>query len=146
MAEPLLAADRVRFVGEPVAMVITDGRYQGEDAAELVSVDYEPLEAVIGPGDALADQTLLFPAAGTNLVAADGDLEGTGDALFDGCDAVAEAAIVNQRVAPVPIEVRGGGRDLGRRPGSPCGRARRTPRSPGRRWPAGWASIRPRSG
>src|SRR5580693_8369724 len=34
MAEPLLAAGRVRFVGEPMAMVITDGRYQGEDAAE----------------------------------------------------------------------------------------------------------------
>jgi aerobic carbon-monoxide dehydrogenase large subunit len=107
MAEPLLAADRVRFVGEPVAMVITDGRYQGEDAAELVSVDYDLLDAVIDLDAALAGQTLLFPAAGTNLVAADGDLEDTGDALFDGCDAVAEATIVNQRVAPVPIEARG---------------------------------------
>jgi aerobic carbon-monoxide dehydrogenase large subunit len=106
MAEPLLAAGRVRFAGEPVAMVITDGRYQGEDAAELVSVDYDPLNAVIDLDDALADRTLLFPAAGTNLVAADGDLEDTADALFDGCDAVAEAAIVNQRVAPVPIEAR----------------------------------------
>src|SRR5215468_1661126 len=38
--EPLLAVDRVRFVGEPVAMVLTDDAYQGEDAAELVSVDY----------------------------------------------------------------------------------------------------------
>ncbi len=107
MAEPLLAAGRVRFVGEPVAMVITDGRYQGEDAAELVSVDYEPLEAVIDPVDALADRILLFPEAGTNLVAADGDRDGAGEALFDGCDAVAEAAIVNPRVAPVPLEVRG---------------------------------------
>ena len=98
---------RVRFVGEPVAMVITDGRYQGEDAAELVSVDYEPLEAVIDPVDALADRILLFPEAGTNLVAADGDRDGAGEALFDGCDAVAEAAIVNPRVAPVPLEVRG---------------------------------------
>jgi carbon-monoxide dehydrogenase large subunit len=107
MAEPLLAAGRVRFVGEPVAMVITDGRYQGEDVAELVSVDYDPLDAVIDLDDALAGRTLLFPAAGTNLVAADGDPEDTGDALFDGCDAVAEAVIVNQRVAPVPIEARG---------------------------------------
>ncbi len=44
-AEPLLAAGRVRYVGEPVAMVLTDGSYRGEDAAELVSVDYEPLPA-----------------------------------------------------------------------------------------------------
>src|SRR5450432_4854759 len=38
MTEPLLAGDRVRFVGEPVALVLTDHAYQGEDAAELVSV------------------------------------------------------------------------------------------------------------
>src|SRR5262249_14483697 len=67
-AEPLLAVDRVRYVGEPVAMVITDDRYQGEDAAELVSVDYELLPAVVGYDAALAGGTLLFPAAGTNVV------------------------------------------------------------------------------
>jgi CO/xanthine dehydrogenase Mo-binding subunit len=44
--EPLLAADRVRYVGEAVAIVLTEEGYQGEDAAELVSVDYEPLPAV----------------------------------------------------------------------------------------------------
>src|SRR5215471_21598682 len=44
--EPLLAVDRVRFVGEPVAMVITNDSYEGEDATELVSVDYEPLPVV----------------------------------------------------------------------------------------------------
>src|SRR5262249_58527603 len=63
-AEPLFAADRVRYVGEPVAIVITDETYQGEDAAELVSVDYEPLPAVIGIGTALADGSLLFPTPG----------------------------------------------------------------------------------
>ena len=107
MTEPLLAGDRVRFVGEPVAMVITDGRYQGEDAAELVSVDYEPLAAVASIGAALADGTLLFPAAETNVVSEGGDTDGTGAALFDGCDAVVETTIVNQRVAPMPLEVRG---------------------------------------
>src|SRR6185369_4633412 len=50
--EPLLAVDRVRFVGEPVAMVLTDDSYQGEDAAELVSVDYEPLPAIVDRADA----------------------------------------------------------------------------------------------
>ena len=66
-AEPLLAVETVRFVGEPVAVVITDGRYQGEDAADLVSVDYDPLPVVLGPAAAVADETLLFPAAGTNI-------------------------------------------------------------------------------
>ncbi len=100
--EPLLAVDRVRFVGEPVAMVLTDDSYQGEDAAELVSVDYEPLPAVVDPADALAGQTLLFPDAGSNVVVA----HPAGDTAFDGCDVVVEHDIVNQRVAPVPLEGR----------------------------------------
>src|SRR5580692_5846125 len=66
-SEPLLAVDTVRFVGEPVAVVITDGRYQGEDAADLVSVDYEPLPPVVGIEAALTGESLLFPAAGSNI-------------------------------------------------------------------------------
>jgi aerobic carbon-monoxide dehydrogenase large subunit len=100
--EPLLAVDRVRFVGEPVAMVLTDDSYQGEDAAELVSVDYEPLPAVVDPANALAGQTLLFPDAGSNVVVA----HPAGDTAFDGCDVVVTRDIVNQRVAPVPMEGR----------------------------------------
>ena len=100
--EPLLAVDRVRFVGEPVAMVLTDDSYQGEDAAELVSVDYEPLPAIVDPADALAGQTLLFPDAGSNVVVA----HPAGDGMFDGCDVVVSRDIVNQRVAPVPMEGR----------------------------------------
>src|SRR6202167_1575449 len=44
-----LAVQRVRYVGEPVALVVAESRYIAEDAAELVEVDYEPLEAVIDP-------------------------------------------------------------------------------------------------
>ena len=100
--EPLLAVDRVRFVGEPVAMVLTDDSYQGEDAAELVSVDYEPLPAIVDPADALAGHTLLFPDAGSNVAVA----HPAGDTAFDGCDVVVSRDIVNQRVAPVPMEGR----------------------------------------
>jgi carbon-monoxide dehydrogenase large subunit len=106
MPEPLLATGRVRYVGEPIAIVVTDGKYQGEDAAELVSVDYEPLPAVASIGDALAGQSLLFPEAGSNIASSGGD-DDTGDALFEGCGVVVSATIVNQRVAPVPLEVRG---------------------------------------
>ncbi|HYZ51916.1 MAG TPA: xanthine dehydrogenase family protein molybdopterin-binding subunit [Streptosporangiaceae bacterium] len=103
--EPTLAGDRVRFVGDAVAMVLTDGRYQGEDVAELVSVDYEPLPAVVGTEAALAGDTLLFPPAGTN-VAATGGADAFDDSIFEGCEAVVEQTIVNQRVAPVPLEGR----------------------------------------
>jgi carbon-monoxide dehydrogenase large subunit len=43
MARPWIAKDTVRFVGEPVAAVLTEQAYQGEDAAELVEIDYDPL-------------------------------------------------------------------------------------------------------
>jgi len=103
-AEPLLAVDRVRFVGEPVAMVITNDRYQGEDAAELVSVDYQPLQAVVGQDAALAAGSLLFPLAGTNVAVISG---APADATaFDGCEVVVEHTIFNQRLAPVPMEGR----------------------------------------
>jgi aerobic carbon-monoxide dehydrogenase large subunit len=107
MPEPVLAAGRVRYVGEPVALVITDGRYRGEDAAELVSVDYEPLPAVVGVDSALDGGSLLFPETGSNVVETGGDQPGTGEELFAGCEAVAGASLVNQRLAPVPLEVRG---------------------------------------
>jgi aerobic carbon-monoxide dehydrogenase large subunit len=102
--EPLLAVDRVRFVGEPVAIVLTDDTHQGEDAAELVSVDYDPLPVVVDPADALAGQTELFPDAGSNVVVTIG--RPGDDTAFDGCDVVVQRDIVNQRVAPVPMEGR----------------------------------------
>jgi aerobic carbon-monoxide dehydrogenase large subunit len=103
--EPLLAIDTVRFVGEPVAIVITDRTYQGEDAAELVSVDYEPLPAVVGPLAGLAGQPLLFPGAGTNVPAERGR-DTFDDAAFAGCEVTVEQDIVNQRVACLPLESR----------------------------------------
>jgi len=103
-SEPLLAVDKVRFVGEPVALVLTDNRYQGEDAAELVSVDYEPLPAVVTFDDALAGKTLLFDGTDTNVSQKrDGAFD---DSAFDGCDVVVEGDIVNQRVACLPMEGR----------------------------------------
>ena len=47
-----LAVDRVRYVGEPVALVVAESRYLAEDAAELVEIEYAPLEAVIDPLEA----------------------------------------------------------------------------------------------
>ena len=102
--EPLLATDRVRYVGEPVAIVLTEDAYQGEDAAELVSVDYQPLTPVVGVDAALADQALLFPWAGANVVGSGGSP--APDDAFAGCEVVVRRTFPNQRVAPVPLEVR----------------------------------------
>ncbi len=104
-AEPLLASGRVRYAGEPVALVLTDGRYQGEDAAELVSVDYVPLPPVVDVGTSLADEIRLFPDAESNTCQT-GAVGNCDDASFDACDVVVERTIVNQRLAAVPLEVR----------------------------------------
>jgi carbon-monoxide dehydrogenase large subunit len=104
MVRPWLASDRVRYVGDPVAVVLTEERYQGEDAAELVAVDIDPLPAVIGTAVAARDEVLLFPEAGTNVMAAFG--EPAPADFFDGCDVVVTQPMVNQRVAPVPLETR----------------------------------------
>ena len=64
-----LAVDRVRYVGEPVAIVLAQDRHQAEDAFERIAVEYRPLPAILDPeAAALADATLLHPAAGSNIV------------------------------------------------------------------------------
>jgi carbon-monoxide dehydrogenase large subunit len=107
MIQQLLATDVVRFVGEPVAAVVTEEPYQGEDAIELVDIDYDPLPAVVdmvaaGNGEG----GLLFPAAGTNVVVKFGDEGALDPALFEGCAVVVSKTIINQRVAPAPMETR----------------------------------------
>jgi carbon-monoxide dehydrogenase large subunit len=67
--EPL-ASQEVRYVGQPVALVVATSRYLAEDAAELVAVDYEELEPVVDPDRAAEDvSVLVHPALGTNVQA-----------------------------------------------------------------------------
>ena len=101
-----LATDVVRFVGDAVAVVVTEQAYQGEDAIELVDIDYDPLPAVVDLDAALSDEVVLFDEAGTNVVARFGDAATLAPDLFDGCDVVVERTVINQRVAPAPMEGR----------------------------------------
>jgi aerobic carbon-monoxide dehydrogenase large subunit len=68
MGQPPLARDRVRHVGDPIAVVVARTPTQAMDAVEQVWVDIEPLPAVIDVASAIRDDVLLFPDAGTNLV------------------------------------------------------------------------------
>jgi aerobic carbon-monoxide dehydrogenase large subunit len=107
MIRQLLATDVVRFVGEPVAAVVTEEPYRGEDAIELVDVDYEPLPAVVDMVAASSGEGgLLFPEAGTNVVVKFGDEGALAADLFKGCEVVVSKTIINQRVAPAPMETR----------------------------------------
>jgi carbon-monoxide dehydrogenase large subunit len=106
----LLAIDKVRFVGEPVAVVVTSDPRVGEDAAERVIVDYDVLPAVVDMEQALTSTTLIHEGAGSNVVfdtTVLGIPENSGDAFFDGCEVVVKGRFLNQRVAPCPLEVRG---------------------------------------
>lgn len=100
---PALAVDKVRFVGDAVAVVVAETQAAAVDAAELVEVDYEPLDAVVDAEAALAEGApLQFEAMGTNL--AGGSRSPDGPDPLEGAAHVVRARIVNQRVAVVPME------------------------------------------
>ena len=105
---PVLARDRVRYVGEPVAFVVAETLEQAKDAAELVEVDYEPLDAVASPVRARSETAVqLWPEAAGNL-AFDwevGDAAAV-DQAFAQAAHVARVELVNNRVAPTAIEPR----------------------------------------
>jgi carbon-monoxide dehydrogenase large subunit len=105
MGRPLLASDRVRFVGDIIAIVISDDSATGTDAAELVAVDYDPLPTVVSPHESAKDEVLLFPEVGTNVAARSGSPEHD-ENLFGGCDVVVSGSFVSQRMAPCPLEPR----------------------------------------
>ena len=104
MKRSWLASGRVRYVGEAFAVVVSQTREAGVDAAELVVADYEPLPAVVSPADALTGETLLYPEAGTNVAFT---IPPTADeAFFDGCEVTVSQQFRNQRLAPCPLEPR----------------------------------------
>ena len=102
-ARPRLAKDRVRFVGEPVAVVVAETREAAVDAAEAVSLDLAPLESVVDVHAALEGRSAhLFPEHGSNV--AGHFASGTDDDPMEGAEVSIEARFVNQRLAPVPME------------------------------------------
>jgi carbon-monoxide dehydrogenase large subunit len=102
MARPPLASERVRYAGEPVAIVVADSRTAAADGAELVELWIEPEPPVVDMDEALADEVLLFPRAGTNVVGRNATAPSTrqnGD--WPVC---ATVTVDNQRIVPVPVE------------------------------------------
>jgi carbon-monoxide dehydrogenase large subunit len=104
---PVLAADRVRFAGEAVAVVVAADRYAARDALDLIEVDYEPLTPVVDPEKALAKGSPVLYPGHANNAAYTWELEG-GDlkAAFKSADKVIRQRIVNQRLIPVALEPR----------------------------------------
>jgi carbon-monoxide dehydrogenase large subunit len=105
---PPLAEGEVRFVGDPVVMVVAESRYLAEDAAELVEVDYEPLPAVVDYETAEQAQGLVHATHGSNVI---GRLQRGGgpelEEAFASAEHVVSETIHQQAYAAVPMEGRG---------------------------------------
>jgi carbon-monoxide dehydrogenase large subunit len=102
-----IARETVRWVGEAVAAVVAESRYQAEDAAEAVEVDYEVLPSVTDPEQAMEEGAPQLYATVTNNVGAVWDRDhGDIDAAFADAPMVAKARIRSQRLSGVPMEPR----------------------------------------
>lgn len=103
-----MSADKVRLVGDPVAVVIAESRALGEDAVEMVDVDYEPLPSVASIADALsATSEPLWEKADGNVMMDHTDTFGDIDAVFASADRVVTERFECQRQANQPMETRG---------------------------------------
>jgi carbon-monoxide dehydrogenase large subunit len=105
-ARPPLATDRVRFVGEPYAVVLAETVGQGHDAAQSVWADITPLPTVVDPEAALEPGSeVLFPEHGSNQAQTIVDRHPFDDSIFGDADRIVRGRYVNQRIAVVPMEV-----------------------------------------
>jgi aerobic carbon-monoxide dehydrogenase large subunit len=103
-----LAVDKVRFVGEPIAIVAADSRYAAEDAAEAIVVEYDVLPAVTDPeGALLPDAPLLYPELGENALVHAAFEGGDPDGQFARADFVIRETFYTQRQNANPLETRG---------------------------------------
>ncbi len=107
-----LAEGKVRFYGDPVAVVIADDRYTARDARDLIEIDYEPLPAAIDVEKAMQPGApILYEEFGTNVAFGMHPPTDEIDKVFAQTEAdggvVVKARLMNQRLAPASMETRG---------------------------------------
>ena len=105
--QPVIAHDKVRYVGEPIAVVVADSAAIAEDALEAIVVDIEPLPAVPDRDAARKDDVLLFEEIGTNIANTMTAVRGDADAAFKNAPYTRREHFSVQRHAAVPMEPRG---------------------------------------
>jgi len=103
-----VAIDKVRYVGEPIAVVVAESRYVAEDALELIDVEYEPLGVVTDVREAMQPGATRLHDAVPNNIAANFQVNvGDVDAAMADADLIIEKEFSTQRHAAVPLETRG---------------------------------------
>jgi carbon-monoxide dehydrogenase large subunit len=104
---PLLAHDKVRYVGDAVAMIVAESRSQARDAVDLVDVDYEPLGATADPEKAAQPGAdLLHAEVPGNLAFTWTVAGGDAEAAFQSAEVTVSQRIVQQRLLPTAMEPR----------------------------------------
>jgi carbon-monoxide dehydrogenase large subunit len=105
---PPLAVDRVRYVGDAVVAVLAESAAQASDAASVVDVEYEELDAVIEMNDALADGAVQLHEDAPNNTAFEWEVDaGSISEAKSSSDVVVTQRFVNQRLIPTAMENRG---------------------------------------
>ncbi|MFI5045679.1 MAG: xanthine dehydrogenase family protein molybdopterin-binding subunit [Acidimicrobiia bacterium] len=103
-----LATDRVRYVGDPLAVVVAASRHEAEDALELIDVSYEQLAAITGSAVALDPSSpRVFDDIEGNVMTSDEASFGDVDTVFETADRVFDFHFSQHRVSPMPMETRG---------------------------------------
>ena len=107
-----LAEGKVRFYGDPVAVVIAEDKYTARDAVDLIDVDYEPLPAAIDLEKAMQpDAPILYEEYGTNVALPihppTEDIDKVFEQVVADGGVIVKGRFVNQRLAPAPMETRG---------------------------------------
>jgi len=105
--QPVIAADKVRYVGEPLAVVIADDPALAEDALEAIVVDIDPLPVVADRQASLKGEVLLFDTAGTNCAFTLSAERGDADAAFATAPYTRRETFRIHRHTAVPLETRG---------------------------------------
>ncbi len=105
--QPVIATGKVRYVGEPIAVVVADTGAIAEDALDLIALDLAALPVVANREAAARDETLLFDPAGTNLASTLTAIRGDIDAAFAGAPYTRRDRFRVHRHTAMPMECRG---------------------------------------
>lgn len=105
--QPVIASEKVRYVGEPIAVVIADTQALAEDALDAIDLDIEPLPALPDRAAAARYDTLLFEESGTNRALRYDVAFGDADAAFTKAEYTRRETFHCHRLTALPLETRG---------------------------------------
>ena len=106
-AQPIIAREKVRYFGEPVAVILADSQEIAEDALALVDLDIEALPAAIDRETCMSNRVVLFENPGSNIASVFEARKGDAEQAFSQADVIVRGQFSTQRQTALPMETRG---------------------------------------